>query len=101
MNNERREGLDSILDAALRDYSNRGPRAGFEQRILGRIQSTPPMRRSWARIGWVLAAVSGAAIVLAVITAGHDRPKAQPLPQIARIVRPPVHPLPPAPVRRA
>jgi hypothetical protein len=100
MNNEQPDGLDSLLDAALRDYSNRAPAAGFEQRIFGRIQSTHPMRRLPAWIGWVLIPVSLAAIIAAAISAGYDRPKAQPLPQVARIVQPPVQPLPPAPVRR-
>jgi hypothetical protein len=101
MKSEWREEPDSVLDAALRDYSNRAPDAGLERRIVRRIQPTPAERRSAAWIGWALAPVCLAAIIAAAITAGHDRPKAQPLPQAARIVQPPAEPLPPAPMRRA
>jgi hypothetical protein len=101
MNSERRDGLDPILDGALRDYSNREPRTGFEQRVLGRIQSSRPMRRSSWWIGWVLVPVLMAAIILSAITAGNDRPKAQPLPPITRVAQSPGQPLAPAPVRKA
>ncbi len=101
MNSERRDGLDSILDATLRDYSNREPRTGFERRVLGRIRSSPPTRRSAWWIGWVLVPVLAAAIVVSAITAVRDRPKAQPLPQITRVAQSPVQPLAPAPVRKA
>ena len=96
MNGERRDGLDPMLDAALRDYSNPEPRAGFEQRMLGRIQSNPPVRLPLWPIAWWLVPVSVAAIVLYMITVGRHRPKVQPLPPVAQVTSSPA--LPPVPM---
>jgi hypothetical protein len=97
MNSERRDGLDSILDAALRDYSNRDPRIGFEQRILRRIRSSPPIRRSPWWIAWVLVPMSVTAVVLSVITVGKHSPKVQSVPQVAHVT---FLPAPTVPTRR-
>ena len=54
MMNEHPDRLDLILDAAIRDYSNAEPPAGFERRMLRQIQATRP-RRSGRKFGWQLA----------------------------------------------
>jgi len=60
--------FDLILDAALRDYSNREPSAGFERRILLHNQAIP-RRLNW-KFGWALAAIT-----LAVVVLRFDLPK--------------------------
>lgn len=87
--------LDSILDAALREYANREPRAGFEGRILRRVQSAPPARRLWPKLLPALAVIP-----LAIAILHRDPPRAQPLPpQISRTVEaPPPAMSPPQPV---
>jgi hypothetical protein len=73
------DDLDSILDAALSEYSNPEPRPGLEQRILRNILAVPPSRRSWWWIGWVLTAVA-----LALIAFRIDRTRAPQAHQISR-----------------
>jgi hypothetical protein len=67
--------VESILDAALREYSRQEPRVGIEQRILRRIETAPPTRRSWWWLGWVFAM-----IVLTVLVLRMGRTKVEPLP---------------------
>jgi hypothetical protein len=85
--------FDLILDAALRDYSNREPRAGFEQRILRHVQTASPVRRSYWKFGWAMAA-----IVVALIIPRLDLPKKAPVHEISRVVKQPAPSLPPQPV---
>lgn len=84
--NEQPDRLDRILNAAIRDYSNPEPRAGFERRILRRVQATPH-RRFGSRFAWALLVPAVAAIVLIAFP--------------ARRVSPPVLALLPPPVPQA
>lgn len=52
MKSEKRDPLESRLDAALREYSSQEPRAGLEQRVLRRVFSAGPAPRSVFR-RWV------------------------------------------------
>jgi hypothetical protein len=70
------DDLDSILDAALSEYSNSEPRPGLEHRVLRSIRTIPPARRSWWWAGWVLAAVA-----LALIVLRSDRARVKQVPQ--------------------
>jgi hypothetical protein len=94
MTDRQNDELDSILDAALSEYSNRAPRPGFEYRILQGVQAAPSASRLYRRLGWALAAVSMAAIALAGILRFQEPPRPRPLPQIASAVRSPLPPLP-------
>jgi len=77
--------LDSILDSALREYSNHEPRVGLEGRILRRVQSAPNARRLWPKLLPALAAIA-----LAIAILHRDPPKTQPLlPEISRTVETP------------
>jgi len=94
MTEERPDKLDLIVDAALRDYSNAEPRAGFEQRIFRHVQAAPAARRSYWQFGWAMAA-----IVLALVILRLDLPKKQPVQEITRVIKQPVPTPPPLPVR--
>lgn len=94
MTDRQNDELDSILDAALSEYSNRTPRPGFEYRLLQGVQAAPSASRFNMRLGWILAAVSMAAIALSMFLGRHDPPRPRPLPQIASAVQSPLPPLP-------
>jgi len=94
MRHERKDELDSVLDASLRDYSNREPRVGLEQRVLRQLRAGSPAKGSSWWIGWALIPVSLAAIALLVITALPDRPKVQSQPQVVLVTQLPAPPLP-------
>jgi hypothetical protein len=95
--------LDSILNAALREYSNREPRQGLEHRILrhiettgGSIETRSPARRWWWWAGGVLVTVW-----LAVLAVHTGRTKVEPIPPLrAQAAKSPVTLLPPAPAPR-
>lgn len=91
MRDEPKDELDSILDGALRDYSNRQS-VGLEWRVIARLHSTSSMSRSRWWIGWALIPVALAVIALVVNTASHERPKVQPQPSVARVVQLPAPP---------
>src|SRR5690349_17397898 len=55
---------DSIVDAALREYSRHEPLRGLEERILQRIQTAPAARQSWWWAVWVLATTIAVAVLL-------------------------------------
>lgn len=90
MTHRQNDELDSILDAALSEYSNRAPRLGFEYRILHGVHTAAPERRLYPRIAWILAAISMVAIMLAAILRFEDSPPPRPLPQIASDVQSPL-----------
>ena len=92
MTNEYPDRLDSILNEALRDYSNVEPRVGLEQRILRRVQTAPPRRSRW-RFAWALVPVAIALIVwIAVPTREVSRAviplSPPPVPSVAQAVIP-------------
>ncbi|HWE51501.1 MAG TPA: hypothetical protein VG273_17035 [Bryobacteraceae bacterium] len=92
MTNDHGDELDSILDAALSEYSNAEPRAGLESRILRRVQSAPPERQWWPIAGLALIAAVAALIVFVRLPA-RDVPAALALtppavPPVAEVVFP-------------
>jgi hypothetical protein len=78
MKNEQPDKLDLILNAAIRDYSNAEPRAGFEQRILRHAQTRPHPRSEW-RFAWASLAAAIALIVLIALPARRVSPHVLPL----------------------
>ena len=52
--------LDNILDQALSEYRDAEPLAGFESRLLHRMQ-TQPLRQSWPH--WIAAAIAAMVVV--------------------------------------
>ena len=86
--------FDFMLDAALRDYSNAQPRAGFEQRVLRHVQTAPPVRRPYWKLGWAMAA-----IVLVLVILLFGLPEKQPAHEITRVAESPVQAIPqPVPI---
>ncbi len=69
MTDENPDGLDLILNASLREYSNAEPRAGLELRVLRHVRARPHRRFAWAL---VVAAI--AVIVLTVMPARRAEP---------------------------
>ena len=84
----KRQEIDDLLDAALKDYSAVEPRSGLEGRVLARLQAE--RERPAIRAGWWLAAA--AAATASVLTIAVIRPAPQPAPpaSVATIPHPPI-----------
>ena len=80
--NSRTDGLDRLLDAALKQYAAVQPREGLEGRILAELRSQSAERASHGWWRWFTAAVAVAA--LAVIITMTLRPHAKPQPRVAQ-----------------
>jgi hypothetical protein len=86
--------LDLILNAAMRDYSNAEPRAGFEQRILQHVHprhvQTMPHWCSEGSLAWALVVAAIVLIPLIVLPTRSLSPPVlallpPPVPQVAHL----------------
>ena len=75
--------LEGLLDRALSEYAQVGPRTGFEQRILANLQS---QSKSQTMRWWWLAVPTVA--VIAIITVLLGLPSSQSKPQVAKVQNP-------------
>ena len=80
--NSRTDGLDRMLDAALKQYAAVQPREGLEGRIVARIRSQSAERASHAWWRWFTAAAAVGALALIITMA--LRPHAKPQPSVAQ-----------------
>jgi len=95
-----RDNLDRLIDSALASYSDAGPLAGLEQRVLNRVRVARARRRLFA---WGLGfAVAASVAVVGIVIRTEPRPVAKPA-EVARVTNagPPATPTRPEPrIRR-
>jgi hypothetical protein len=86
MENNHRDDLDRMIDAALPAYSDAEPLAGLEQRVLSRIEiaGSASRRRVW--LPWAIAA---SIVMAAAVSTIALRTKRRTSPQIAVVMRAP------------
>ena len=89
--------VDELLDASLQRYRSEDPRAGWENRVLAKVQAADRVARQRGAWVWALGAATGAVILLAVATFfSHRKPAPVPAPQAVSYPAP--LPIGPAPV---